>query len=346
MLMAFYQSIKYYDRAEQKWIAQHLLELRKCLHDQIQKDRTPNSLIIGSWNIRDFDHGKPRENESYHYIAEILGNFDICAVQEIKDDLKPLKKVMKLLGPNWTYFVSDVTSGDAGNSERFAFLYNKNKISFRNIIGEIVLDKEFLIDPKNPDDVAGSQIARTPFFASFQAGWFRFTLCSTHITFAKNELRRQEIAEISRILSERSNTKNQNEVYVFLGDMNIDSPNNETMKALEKNGMTVPLFGETNQKGDKHFDQIAFTSEGVKTNFLRHDTFDWRCAVFKRDEMKHYKKVAENKADRKYPSWEKDHFGGGTYNWWTTTEMSDHLPIWIELKTDYSDKYLENKFLK
>ena len=344
--MAFYKKIKYYPKAEQKRIAEHLLALRKCLYEKIQKDRVPDSLIIGSWNIRDFDHGKPRENESYHYIAEIIDNFDICAVQEIKDDLEPLKRIMSLLGGHWSYFVSDVTAGEAGNSERFAFLYNRNKISFRNIIGEIVLDKKFLIDPKKSGDIAGSQIARTPFFASFQAGWFRFTLCSAHITFAKNELRRQEIAEISRILAERANAKNHDEVYVFLGDMNIDSPSNSTMKALEKNGMTVPLFGETNQKGDKHFDQIAFTGEGVKTNFLRHDKFDWRCAVFKKDEMNYYKKIAEDKAGKKYGSWEKDHYGGGTYNWWTTTEMSDHLPIWIELKTDYSDKYLKDRFLK
>ena len=343
--MAFYQSMKDYPKNKQKWIAEHLLELRKCLHENIQKDLTPNSLIIGSWNIRDFDSGKAREDESYHYIAEIIDNFDICAVQEIKDNLKPLQKLIKLLGPNWSYFVSDVTSGDAGNDERFAFLYNKNKIVFRHIIGEIVLDKKYLIDPKNPDEKSGNQIARTPFFASFQAGWFRFTLCSTHITFAKNELRRQEIAEISRILSERASKKKHNEVYVFLGDMNIDSPQNTTMKALEKNGMTVPLFGETNQKGDKHFDQIAFTSNGVKTNILRHNKFDWRCAVFRKDEINHYKKIAEEKAERAYPSWKEDNYKGGTYNWWTTTEMSDHLPIWIELRTDYSDKYLKEKYL-
>lgn len=344
--MAFYQSIKHYQtNREKKWIAEHLLQLRKCLYEKIQKDRTPNSLIIGSWNIRDFDHGKPRENESYHYIAEIIDNFDICAIQEVKDNIQPLQRLMKLLGPNWSYFVSDVTAGDAGNSERFSFVYNANKVAFRNIIGEIVLDKKFLIDPKNTDDISKSQIARTPFFASFQAGWFKFTLCSTHITFARNELRKQEISEISRILAERASAKNHNEVYVFLGDMNIDSPTNATMKALEKNGMTVPLFGETNQKGDKHFDQIAFTSEGVKTNFLRHDSFDWRCAVFKKDEIKHYKKIAEDKADRTYLKWHTDNYSGGTYNWWTTTEMSDHLPIWIELKTDFSDKYLEDKFL-
>jgi len=29
-----------------------------------------------------------------------------------------------------------------------------------------------------------------------------------------------------------------------------------------------------------------------------------------------------------------------SYHRWTTEEMSDHLPIWVELETDYSDDYL------
>ena len=29
-----------------------------------------------------------------------------------------------------------------------------------------------------------------------------------------------------------------------------------------------------------------------------------------------------------------------SYRRWTTDEMSDHLPIWVELETDYSDDYL------
>ncbi len=31
----------------------------------------------------------------------------------------------------------------------------------------------------------------------------------------------------------------------------------------------------------------------------------------------------------------------GFYDQWMTHEMSDHLPIWVELETDYSDGYLQ-----
>ena len=35
-----------------------------------------------------------------------------------------------------------------------------------------------------------------------------------------------------------------------------------------------------------------------------------------------------------YANWDR------SYKGWTTYEMSDHLPIWIELEVDYSDDYL------
>ena len=88
----------------------------------ISKDKYPNSLIIGSWNIRAFDDGVPRMDESYHYIAEIIDHFDICAVQEVKKNLWPLRRLVKLLGPDWDFFVSDVSTHKGGNNERMAFL--------------------------------------------------------------------------------------------------------------------------------------------------------------------------------------------------------------------------------
>ena len=363
--MAFYQNLKGYENDpiypnKQDWIASRLLTLRHDLKQTISGNRKPNSLIIGSWNIRAFDGGMPRLDESYHYIAEIIDHFDICSVQEIKSDLWPLKRLVKLLGPNWDYFVSDVSTHKGGNTERMAFLYNKNKVFFRNLIGEIVLAKEDLI--------AGEQVARSPFFASFQAGWFKFSLCSAHIIYGDDlSLRAKEIKGISDALIGRS--KKEDQVHIFLGDMNIESKDDEIMQALKDSGLTVPEFGPTNMKGDMWFDQIAFSVKGKatrKTRLLRHGKFDWRHAVFgphPKDDvvaftdtekklglsrltlkanLDHYKKKvnAVRKEHKKDPY--KDF--SKSYRTWTTHEMSDHLPIWIELETDYSDDYLR-KFL-
>ena len=330
--MANYQSLKtYLKKSPQKAdrIAGRLSDLRAKLDLGIKKNRTPGSLIIGSWNIRAFDDGRPRRDESFHYIAEIIDHFDICAIQEVKQDLKPLKRLIKLLGRNWSYFVSDVTEGSRGNYERMAFLYNKNRVFFRNLIGELVLPKDGLVE--------GEQIARTPFFASFQASWFRFTLCNTHITFGGNTrkakaLRAKEIGTIARALSKRA--KKEDEVYIFMGDMNIEGPDDNIMAALRDNGFTAPLFGPTNLIGDKHFDQIAFSGEAFKTNLIRSGSFDWRGAVFKPEDKDYYKDIAAKARGKPYKNWKSK------YRDWTTREMSDHLPIWIELKIDYSNDYL------
>jgi len=339
--MAFYHHLKDYRRKEAEaradgltpdypgkadWIARRLLNLRTHLRDQITRHRQANSLIIGSWNIRAFDEGRPRLDESFHYIAEIIDTFDICAVQEVKADLAPLERLVKLLGPNWKYFVSDVTEGAPGNRERMAFLYNRNRVAFRSLIGELVLPQESLID--------GRQIARSPFFASFQAGWFRFTLCSAHIIYGDDyALRVAEIDAISLLLAKRSDQEDQ--VYVLLGDMNIEQEGDAAMQAMEGHGLHVPLFGPTNLGGTKHYDQMAFTKQDVKTKLLAKGSFDWRAAVYREEDAGHYEPHAIRLRGEPYADWSR------SYKTWATHEMSDHLPIWIELEVDYSDEYLD-----
>lgn len=333
--MAYYKSIRDYPPGREApgqsgWIADGLLRLRADLAEQIRDQRRDNSLIIGSWNIRAFDGGRSRLDESYHYIAEIIDHFDICAVQEIKPDLGPLKRLIGLLGDNWDYFVTDVTAGDSGNDERMAFLYNRNRVIFRNLIGEVVLPREALI--------AGEQIARSPFFASFQADWFRFTLCTAHIRFGDDlGLRAQEIATLASILADRA--KAEGEVYVLLGDMNIETSEDQMMAALRGAGFYVPDFGATNLGGDKLFDHIAFSGQGQETRLLRQGKFDWRGSVFRPGDVSAYEAIAMAIRDRPdtgkpYSDWPR------TYPTWTTHEMSDHLPIWIEIEVDYSDDFL------
>lgn len=363
--MPFYHGLRSYsddpDRGDypgkSDWIARRLLSLRYDLGEEIVNDRRPGSLIIGSWNIRAFDGGIPRLDESLHYIAEIIAAFDVCAVQEVKSDLGPVKRLKELLGPNWDYFVTDASDHEGGNNERMAFFFNTNKLFFRNLIGEIVVPSDALS--------SGGQIARSPFFAAFQAGWFRFTLCSSHIVYGETDAaglarRAEEVGVIARALNKRA--KKEDQVYIFMGDMNIDSRDGVVMQALRSSGLSVPDFPATNMSGTKFYDQIAFSTQGKaerKTRLIRFGAFDWRRAVYgpapapdpnapddpaqvtrvtDDDNIAHYQPVvarlrAEHGRDP-YADFSR------SYKRWTTDEMSDHLPIWVELETDYSDDYL------
>lgn len=313
------------------WVCDHLLKLRRDLATEIKNTRKPNSLILGSWNIRHFDGGRPRLRESFHYIAEIIDHFDICAVQEVKD-IDSIERLVKLLGSNWDFFINDSSGKGRGNHERMAFLYNKNRVFFRNLIGELVFPHNAL--------PGGEQIGRTPFFAAFQAGWFKFTLCSAHIVFEEEEgrpLRKDEIGAVARLLKDRADESD--EVHIFLGDMNIDTTDDAEFKLLEDEGYIVPLFGPTNLGGDKHYDQITFIGPQEKARLLRHGAFDWRNAVYRPDQQDAYEATAmairEGRDQGKpYSNWARE------YPKWCTHEMSDHLPIWIEIEVDYSDEYL------
>lgn len=329
------------------------MTLRHDLSQTIVKDRRPNSLIVGTWNIRAFDGGLPRLDESLHYIAEVIAAFDICAIQELKPDLEPIRKLKKLLGPNWDYFLTDVSNHEGGNFERMAFFFNTDKVFFRNIIGEIVIGSDVLPN--------GNQIARTPFFAAFQAGWFRFTLCSSHIIYGDDHaLRAAEITAITEALTARARKEDQ--VFIFLGDMNIESDAGPIMTALRDSKMDLAPVPASNLGGDKPYDQIAFTAKGKstrKTRLIRSGAFDWRNAVFgpaqprdpgadpdppfvvrvsDAENLAHYDPIV--RAHRVKNGLEPYASFKSSFKTWMTNEMSDHLPVWAELETDYSDDYL------
>ena len=332
--MAMYKNLRRYPPEKADFIARKLLQLRKSLGARITQRRHPNSLIIGSWNIRNFDtgFGGQRLDETYHYLAEIIDRFDICAIQEVSGDLVPLKRLVETLGPQWDYFVTDITDGSAGNNERGAFVYNRNRVFFRNLVGEIVLPKDKLID--------GEQFARTPFFAAFQAGWFRFILCSTHIVFkgstkAHEEARAKEIEALAATIKKKS--EKDGEVYVLLGDFNITKAGSPTMDALKAGDLMIPPFGPTNLGGDKEYDKITFTGQGERVRLLRSGSFDWRDILFLPEEAAHYEPLGNRKegGEPRYQDW------AAKYHYWMTHQMSDHLPIWVELEIDYSDEYLE-----
>ena len=326
--MAYYHDLNRYPVTDDipedpAWIAARLVALRQQLRTEIKDKRRPNSLIIGSWNLQAFDGGRPRLSESYHYIAEIIDHFDICALQEIKPDLGPLKRLLRLLGPNWDYFVTDVNTQDDGNSERTAFVFNKNKVQFRNLIGEIVLDASIV------------HLPRSPFFAAFQAGWFKFVLCTTHVVFGDEDdlaSRAREVRAVADALSARAKAEDQ--VFVLLGDLNITNHDDEIMAALRAGGFEAPDLGATNLGGTNHFDHIAFSDPDTKTRFLNAASFDWRGSVFRNVDMEHYRPIAAIQRDKPQPD-----FAGG-YRRWMSFEMSDHLPVWMELEVDYSDEYL------
>ena len=116
--MPYYQPLKYLNRDERARTAGNLLKLRRQLNDEIPKKTATDTLLLATWNIKEFADN--RRNESLHYIAEIISRFDLVAVQEVKENVKGLQKLMSLLSLNWDYIYTDITEGDPSNKERMA----------------------------------------------------------------------------------------------------------------------------------------------------------------------------------------------------------------------------------
>jgi hypothetical protein len=118
-----------------------LQKLRTALADHFKDEARGRSLRIGTWNLREFGGSKlgGRNFEPLYYMAEIISNFDIAAIQEVRGNLKEFGELCGILGPDWDHIATDVTDGDAGNGERMVFLYNRRRVQFRDIAGELTL---------------------------------------------------------------------------------------------------------------------------------------------------------------------------------------------------------------
>ena len=318
--------------------AEKLLLLKFELDQVIPSKTVDPTLLLATWNIREFGGTKSggREEEPLFYIAEIMSRFDIIAVQEVRDDLDALDKLLQILGSWWKYIVSDVTLGTQGNNERHAYIYDTRKISFGGMAGELVPEM------KKDGGVLKSDFAfsRTPYIAGFKAGWFKFTLCTQHFYYGEDKAddpqRLKEAQTVLKLLKKRMQSKDAwSGNSILLGDFNVFSLHDETFLAIEKEQFHVPasLKGTyTNSNRDKPFDQIAFLARDVEKQLglARAGTFPFFDHVYRDADWKTY---LPNKTFNEYKQWR-------------TFKMSDHLPLWVELFVDFGDAYLEKKMEK
>jgi endonuclease/exonuclease/phosphatase family metal-dependent hydrolase len=234
------------------------------------------------------------------------------------------------------------------------FLYDSRKVSFGGLAGELVLPEVTVKENGKKKVVPAEQVWRTPFICGFKAGWSRFMLASVHITWGDSKAEPADrIAEIDRVASflkkrtEDKTTWSQN--LILLGDFNIFSTTDETFKRLTEHGFTVPdkLKDFTSNAGkNRHYDQIAFRVQKERLNqtgecgvfdYYEHVFTESDEALYVTDMGDRYKTTAKGKAKTKA----QQHTYYRTN--WRTQQMSDHLPMWVELKIDYSEEYLERK---
>lgn len=341
--MPYYAGLRQIKNArDRKRIIEGLRRLRAALASQVPARTATDTLLLATWNIREFDSGKYgyRPLEPYYYMAEIISRFDLVALQEIRDGLYPLQKLRQLLGSWWNFIVTDVTLGQSGNTERMAFLYDRRKVDFTGLAAELVLPK------KRGASTEPMQMARSPYIAGFRAGWAYLTLATVHIYYGRgiavDPRRLREIQDFASTLAARANQLSSAPQYepgkpprrdnlLMLGDFNIFKRTDVTMQAITKAGFRVPeelqKIPGSNVKKNKHYDQIAyFRSLENLVPTKKAGVFDFFEHVYRAGDDKAY---AAERGRR-----------GRSFDEWRTYRMSDHLPMWIEFGIDAGDAYL------
>ena len=375
-----YDRLRRLPAADRARVVRNLRALRGQLDRDVPPKDASGNLLLASWNIRDLAKTNRRGfgdrlPETHFYLAEVLSRFDFVAVQEV-NELDEWRRITDILGYDWGWIATDVTdTAIGGNGERLTYLYDRRKVSFQNIAGELVLPAKLLIttnletDGTDADDEGGTttldsgdevgkQFRRTPFTAQFQSEWFKFDICTVHIYYGtesgpKLQVRIQEIQRVAEFFGKRATQSLKDDrSLILLGDFNVVGHDHDTMRALLASGFTSPKALRelpTNIGRDKYYDQIVFRTNPGDLDYLetsvpggeppRAGAFSIFDNVFTPDQFEDYKDAAaatSGAAGKTGAELEK------YYREWRTYQFSDHLPLWVRLKVNDSDSYLES----
>ena len=137
--------------------------------------REYGSVILGSFNIRKLGSARSRNLDTWKFLANVCRSFDLLAVQEVMGDLSGLRRLMSLLGPEFSMVVSDQTGvfpGEPGVGERLGFIFRWNTVERMEVASDVTYDRSKIINSIARDYDAFSSVM-TPYarqLADYEAG--------------------------------------------------------------------------------------------------------------------------------------------------------------------------------
>ncbi|WP_158209613.1 endonuclease/exonuclease/phosphatase family protein [Myroides phaeus] len=244
---------------------------------------------VMTWNLQNI--GKSKSDETITYIAKVIKQTDIIAIQEVVTNPSGAQAIAKLhdelnrkSGAKWEYAISKPTESSPYRSERYAYLWKTKTVKLKG--------KPFL-EPTYKDD-----IEREPYFATFIYQGKEFTISSLHALPKKH----QPETEIKYLKFLPDLYPDHN--LIFLGDFNLPE-SHSVFNPLKKQGY-ISSF------------------EKQKTS-LRQKCINGDCLASEYDNILiHPKKVDLIKAK---PIYFFEDFEDIT----EARKVSDHIPIMIEV---------------
>jgi hypothetical protein len=138
--------------------------------------------------------GSPKRNfADVSYISRFVRRCDVVAVQEVRGNLRALCYLLKALGDDWVFILTDVTKGSQGNDERLAFLFDTKRVKPSGLAYELVV---WIEDAANVSAL-DRQFARTPYAVSFLSSGQTVILVTLHVDCGKHAADRVPLARQS-----------------------------------------------------------------------------------------------------------------------------------------------------
>ncbi len=292
----------------------------KVLQERIAKrpissSKLDESFNLATWNIRAFGETR-RTPAAIHYIAEILGQFDLISIVELREDLRDLRDVLAILGPYWRAVYSDVILDAGGNRERIAFVYDKRALTFNGFVAEANPSRRKRGDVYIPD----FEWWRAPYMASFRSGDFDFVILTVHIQWGTESGRLEELVSLAEWIDAKRKREFAEDVdWMVTGDFNITT--DAMMQALQSKGLQMPK---------------ALRDQSIGTDLAKANWYDriLHLPIYPENfaNIGGYLDFFDGDFGPLFPGMEKEK---------CTYQLSDHLPLWVQINTDIDGRRLD-----
>lgn len=278
--------------------------------------KSSGRLLLATWNIANLGVQK-RVDDDHALIAEILRWFDVIAIQEVNDDLAGLRSIVAHMPARYKTLFSD----SGGNDERLAYLYDSEKLTVSDEVGEVSVPPSELDAVRLPGvDVAFEGFDRNPYLATFTTGSFSFSLVNCHSYFGSGSedsigRRTLETYAIARWADYRHRSRHApTKDIIPLGDLNLPKvqPGDPIYDALTRRGLVIPKHSTRTGSSiatDNHYDQLAFFPGDTMDDYVRSGVFDFDTCVFRH--------LYESRGLKDFLAYVRYH-------------VSDHRPLWAQ----------------
>ena len=188
------------------------------------------SFNVLTWNIQDL--GRTKDDTEVSFIAKILKEHDIIAIQEVvaKDPagaqaVARIADQLNRMGDKWDYHVSDPTNSPSSRlSERYAFIWRASKIQ---MVGRPFLDRELQ-----------TYCIREPFIGQFK---IKGNGTSLHIVNFHSRVHSDNPASEIKYFSQYQK-RLQSDYVIIAGDFNLDE-NDPVWNELYNMGFSSSIKG-------------------------------------------------------------------------------------------------------